>query len=412
MSKTPLFIKIARPTYGKWLNAHNRVRTAGYDLLPKHGPYLILANHTHAMDPFFISSSLPVHVRWVAGAYLFKNRLLNLLLGSWIGGIAKQQGRSDLQTIRDISAAFKKGDIVGLFPEGTRTWDGEPVGFDISTAKLVRIFGVPVVLMNIEGGYAQRPRWARFPRRGEIVLRVVQVISPDRLKRMPVSEILALLQQYLYFSNSAWQKRKQLGFTSDRRAEGLEKLLYLCPSCSGASTIESQGVGVRCTACSFTCELDEYENLTVLSGDSHGIDSIPGWHTWEREELARMAGEDALEHRTLFPPDTGVLLQRGIGKRLLTLSKRFTLSLEADRMVIRLQSPITIGPEQGSESLEFSFIDMQSMIINAKSTVEFYHNDQLWRIRIASNRSILKYVEYHAARMMEVSEPADRKEVT
>ena len=81
-------------------------------------------------------------------------------------------------------------------------------------------------------------------------------------------------------------------------------------------------------------------------------------------------------------------------------------------MVIRLQSPITIGPEQGSESLEFSFIDMQSMIINAKSTVEFYHNDQLWRIRIASNRSILKYVEYHAARMMEVSEPADRKEVT
>ena len=412
MSKTPLFIRIARPTYGKWLNAHNRVRTAGYDLLPEHGPYLILANHTHAMDPFFISSSLPVHVRWVAGAYLFKNRLLNLLLGSWIGGIAKQQGRSDLQTIRDISEAFRKGDIVGLFPEGTRTWDGEPVGFDMATAKLVRMFGVPVVLMNIEGGYAQRPRWARYPRRGEIVLRVVQVVSPDKLKRMPLGEILALLQHHLYFSHSAWQKKRQLEFISRRRAEGLEKLLYLCPSCRGASTIESKGAEARCTACNLSCALDAFENLTVLSGDAHGIDSIPGWHAWEREELARMAREDASTHQMLFPHDTGVLLQRGIGKSLLTLSRRFTLSLEADRMVVRTQSPITLGPEQGREVLEFPFIDIQSMIINAKSTVEFYHNDQLWRIRIAANRSILKYVEYRAVCMVEASEVADRKEVT
>jgi len=33
-------------------------------------PFLVLANHAHAMDPFIISSASPVHIRWVAGSYL------------------------------------------------------------------------------------------------------------------------------------------------------------------------------------------------------------------------------------------------------------------------------------------------------------------------------------------------------
>src|SRR3989339_672905 len=113
MSKTPFFIRIVRPPYGKWLLLRHRVRTADYGKIPKEGPFLILSNHAHVYDPFLISSSLPIHVRWVAGAYLFKNQVVSLLLGRWIGGIAKQQGRSDLQTIRDISAAFKQGEVVG-----------------------------------------------------------------------------------------------------------------------------------------------------------------------------------------------------------------------------------------------------------------------------------------------------------
>ncbi len=71
----------------------------------------------------------------------------------WIGAISKQQGRSDLFTIRAISESLKQGDIVGVFPEGTRTWDGEPAGFDEAIAKLVKIFKVPpIVLINLEGG--------------------------------------------------------------------------------------------------------------------------------------------------------------------------------------------------------------------------------------------------------------------
>ena len=383
MSKTPLFIKLARPTYGKWLNWYHKIRTANYEKLPTRGPYLILANHTHTYDPFFISSSLSVHVRWVAGAYLFKNQLVNLLLGRWVGGIAKQQGRSDLQTIRDISAAFKAGEIVGLFPEGTRTWDGEPIGFDIATAKLVRMFQVPVVLMHIEGGYAQRPRWARYARRGEITLRVVQVISPEELRAMKVSEAHQLLTEGLAFSHAAWQQEHRIPYVSEHQAEGLEKVLYLCPSCKRASTISTEGEHFRCTACALHGTLDGYDILHPITGDFQNIRSVADWHQWEKAYLVELAGK-TVPSQALFPEDIGVLLQKGVGKRLETISKHFTVSMSP------LQFEILLANQ---ETLTFTFNDIQSMIVNAKSTVEFYHHDQLWRMRVVEERSIVKYVE-------------------
>ncbi|HKM08040.1 MAG TPA: lysophospholipid acyltransferase family protein [Sphaerochaeta sp.] len=174
MSKTPLFIKLARPTYGRYLLWSNHIQTEGMDILTNiQGPFLILANHSQVYDPFFVSSAAKVHIRWVAGALLFKLFALKTLLGGWVGAIPKQQGRSDLLTIRNISDALRNGDIVGLFPEGTRTWDGESVGFDEAIAKFIKICKVPIVIMRLEGIYATKPRWAEKKRVGSPMIRVL-----------------------------------------------------------------------------------------------------------------------------------------------------------------------------------------------------------------------------------------------
>ncbi|HHU88304.1 MAG: hypothetical protein PHU15_05440, partial [Sphaerochaetaceae bacterium] len=47
------------------------------------------------------------------------------------------------------------------------------------------------------------------------------------------------------------------------------------------------------------------------------------------------------------------------------------------------------------DSLIFDFSDIQSMIITAKSTLEFYYKDQLWRLRVEEGRSMLKYFELY-----------------
>jgi len=71
VSRKPRFIRLAQPTYGRWLIWRNAINTGEMEQLAHiEPPFLVLANHAHAMDPFIISSASPVHIRWVAGSYL------------------------------------------------------------------------------------------------------------------------------------------------------------------------------------------------------------------------------------------------------------------------------------------------------------------------------------------------------
>ncbi|MGE4454778.1 MAG: lysophospholipid acyltransferase family protein [Sphaerochaeta sp.] len=357
----------------------NKIQVVGMEYLTEiKPPFLVMANHTHTFDPFFISSASPVHIRWVAGAYLFKMRGLGTLMEKWIGAIAKQQGRSDLFTIRTISDSLKAGDIVGVFPEGTRTWDGEPVGFDEAIAKLIKIFKVPIVLINLEGVYGLRPRWARKTRKGTAVLRVLPPIPYEVIDQLSVKELYALLQEKLCFSYRSWQDEHHQKFQSKHGAEGAEQVLHICPDCHAVSTIGTKGTMITCKNCSLTMELDPYDKLHTRKGESTFAD-IAAWHSWQKAFSESPEGESLI-----YPPDRGVLFQTADSRHLKLLSKDFTLNLQREGMLLK---------EQTGKEYHMAFSDIQSMIINAKNTLELYHQQTLYRIRIHKRGCILKYVE-------------------
>ncbi len=399
MSKTPLFIRIARPTYGRYLLRSNNIKTEGMEILTNMGePFLILGNHSQVYDPFFVSAAAKVHIRWVAGAYLFKLYALKTLLGRWVGGISKQQGRSDLHTIRSISEALKKGDNVGLFPEGTRTWDGESVGFDQSTAKLIKILKVPLIIVNLEGIYATKPRWADKKRVGSPVIRILPPLSKEAIASMTKTEIYTYLVDTLSFSYRRWQEKTRTPFKGKAQAEGLQRALYLCPDCNAFSTLKTKKDTISCTNCGMAARLDAYDQFTTFQGNNPFKD-VPEWHDWEEQQLL-VHLQRAEADTPIFPPDRGVLLQIGEEGKLLTLSKDFSLTMTDEGMQVVSATPVLYS--------FFSFSNMQSMIINAKNTIEFYHDEKLYRIRIEKNGSALKYVElYH----MQAFTQEDKKEI-
>lgn len=384
MSKTPLFIHIARPTYGRYLLLGNHIKTEGMDILTDmQGPFLVLGNHSHAYDSLFASAAAKVHIRWVAGAYLFKLYGLKTLLGRWVGGISKQQGRSDLETIRAISAALKGGDIVGLFPEGTRTWDGEPVGFSESIAKLVKLFRVPVVIIAFEGIYALKPRWADKKRVGKATLRVLPPISAETINAMTKQELYAYLTETLNFSYREWQERTRTPFRGKAQAEGLQRTLYLCPDCHSFSSLTTKKDLIMCNHCNLKSRLDAHDRFIPIQGNNPFRD-VPAWHEWERSQLlSRM--EATTEGSPIFPPDKGVLYQKGVDTKLLTLSKDFTLTMTGEGLQVTSNNPPLLAL--------FPLATIQSMIINAKHTIELYCEETLYRIRIDKHGSSLKYVE-------------------
>lgn len=360
-------------------------------VLPFDGPAIVLGNHTHTNDPFFISAVYPYTIRWVAGSYLFKMKAVGFLLRNLVKAIPKVQGRSDLETIRNISRALKNGDIVGLFPEGTRSWDGEMMDIAASTAKLIRIFGVPVIYIHIEGGFLNKPRWSDKVRKGPVYVRVVRVLKPEDIKSMTLEEITGLTKECLSFSTDEWEEKERIPYKSDYHAEGSERLLYLCPGCRRFSTLHGRGNIASCSECGFSAAFDEYGRIMTDDAAIH-YTKLSEWHAWEKEELGRIY--DKANNEEIFS-DHGILFQIPGKRKLETVSRSFTVKAYKEGISFHFDSVI-YHDDRSFDGLFFSFSSVESVIINAKQTIEFYADGTQYRFRVALDRSPLKYQELYS----------------
>ncbi len=377
--KTSLIIRIARMTYAKILCANGKVQIkneCGADL--KKYPYLILSNHVGIMDPVMITARFPQHIRWVAGAYLFKTKFLHKVIGEWCAAIPKQQGQNDISTFRAIHRALKDGDNVGLFPEGTRTWDGEmmPIGY-LPLAKLIRMYKVPVLFVHLEGGYAHSPRWADHDRRGPVIVNFKYMIDPLQAAQMDVRDLAATVKEYLHFSNDEWKETVDYQYVSSRRAEGLQRLLYMCPICKSVDSLSTKGNRVVCRSCNTNTVLNDKDDLTSIDIP---FTKLSQWHQWEAEEIGSLSE---------FPKEKGVLLQKGDNNdegELEELSTNFTVQLKDGAFHIDMG---------GGENLVLPLSDISSLILNAKQTMELFCGEVLYRIRLLPDACSLKYHEYY-----------------
>ena len=389
---TPAF-RFLKLTYGNYLKRRYRISSYGIeDVVPYKGPAIVFGNHTHTLDPFFISAVYPYTIRWVAGSYLFKMKGLSFLLRHLVKAMPKVQGRSDLETIRSISRALKQGDIVGLFPEGTRSWDGEMMDITAATAKLVRMFKVPVVFTHFEGGFLNKPRWSDTERQGPVSVRVVRVLTPEEISKMTLPEITAVTAECLSFSTDEWEDEARVPYPSPTLAEGSERLFYLCPKCGRFSTIHSHGRIAECTSCGFSVEFDEYGRISS-SDPSISWTKLSEWHSWEKGKLADIL---SLSDGARIFSDRGILFQIPGRKKLRTVSEAFDVSASSDRLRFSFDRPFDFDGRSISE-LEFPLSSIESMIINAKQTIEFYADGKQYRFRTALDRSPLKYQELYLA---------------
>ena len=383
MSKMPPAMKyLLVPFYGTYLKLRYGLKTEGFDELENlDGPAVVFSNHVHTLDPFFISARFPLHIRWVAGAYLFKMKVPSFLLRHWVQAIPKAQGKSDIETIRKISEALKNGDVVGLFPEGTRTWDGKMMDITTATAKLVRLLKVPTVFINIEGGFSKKPRWSHTERRGDVYLKVKKILYPEEIKSSNLSELVKIVSENLSFDNTLWQKETHREYYDrEKQADGIERLLYACTSCGSFETMHSERDSVFCSCCNKRYKVNGYYDLVSEN------ESVPlsVYHDNERVMLSSLL-ESPLDEE-IFPPGDGILFQRGAKRRNELISKDFKLYCFSDRMEIKTRE---------GKVYTFPFSEIESMIICAKYTIELYREGKLFRIRLKGMESSLKYQDLY-----------------
>jgi 1-acyl-sn-glycerol-3-phosphate acyltransferase len=151
--------------------------------------YVVVANHESTADPFLLCS-LPWDMRWISKQELFRLPIVGQLL-RWGGDIPLIRG--DRESVRQMMATARETLVGGLpvmiFPEGTRSADGQLGKFKDGAFQLALDAGVPVLPLAIEGTRACRPKGSWWFGHARARVRVLPAIASAGLT---VAELSAL----------------------------------------------------------------------------------------------------------------------------------------------------------------------------------------------------------------------------
>lgn len=101
-----------------------RVEVVGRENIPKTGGVLLCSNHINNFDPIIVGMMAPRPVHFMAKEELFKVPVLGKLVPH-LNAFPVKRGMSDREALRKGLAVLKDGNVLGLFPEGTRSKTGE-----------------------------------------------------------------------------------------------------------------------------------------------------------------------------------------------------------------------------------------------------------------------------------------------
>lgn len=202
---------VGRPLSFLFVWMFYRIRWWGTPNVPDEGPVLLLCNHQSYFDLLAIGIGLHHrHFHSMARASLFRHPLFAALIRS-LNAFPVEQGKGDVKSVRTAIERLKQGQLVLVFPEGSRTPDGRLHAFSPGVMLLIRRARPVVVPMAVDGVYdvwrIGRPK----PRtRGRIGAAYGEPIPPDDLLALPADEAMRLLERRVESLRLDVRRRLQL----------------------------------------------------------------------------------------------------------------------------------------------------------------------------------------------------------
>lgn len=182
-----------------------RLRTKGFEHVPAHGPAIVVANHVTYTDALILGGLCPRPVRFVVHHRIHRHPLLHWFfrLVRAIPIAPKSEDPVTLaRALAEIDRALAAGEVIGLFPEGKLTRDGELGVFRPGIERILAARPVPVVPMALRGlwgsffSYAGGAPFRTWPRRiwSQVEVVVGAAIDPGQVSSAALRSRVAELR--------------------------------------------------------------------------------------------------------------------------------------------------------------------------------------------------------------------------
>jgi 1-acyl-sn-glycerol-3-phosphate acyltransferase len=149
--------------------------------VPGAGPVVLASNHLSNLDIVLLAAVSPRPVNYLGKRELAEQTAIGPLLVQ-LGMVAVDRGSGDRDALGQIAAVLRAGEVVGIFPEGTRSPDGALHRFRSGAGRLAALSQAPVVPVAFTGTADWWPRrqkpQARRPEPGEITVRFGPPMDP------------------------------------------------------------------------------------------------------------------------------------------------------------------------------------------------------------------------------------------
>lgn len=346
-----------------------------YDSIDLTTPKLVLCNHQNINDQFFISIACNHNGYFVISDDFMSMGLASKILDFTVKPIPYKKGSTDLNFLRVCKKVIAENQAIIMFPEGNRTYSGETGYINKTVVKMIRFLKVPLVLIQINGGYLAQPRFQDHSFKENIKLRLIKELSYEDYSKLSDEELFDLIKSSLYVNENI---DVDIHDYHDG-AKFFERVAYFCPKC-GISYFKSNGNTFTCQKCMQVYTIDKNHHI-----DNDLID-ILSYYNYQIAEIKKLL----INHQLLLTEKVNLIEVTNRYKKKM-LYKNATIELYDDQVKII----------KGKNIKLINFEDIISSGVFGKNKCNYFLKDATFQLAFDKSFNALKYMQifYHYKHM-------------
>ncbi len=189
MKQPPALWKLAQTITRVFTSVVFDLKVYGRDNVPADGGALMISNHQSYLDPAILGAQLRRPMSYLAKSELWNNPVFGWVITN-LNAFPVRQGAGDVGAIKETISRLQEGHLLNIYPEGSRTEDGELLPIQAGVALVIRKAKVPVVPAVIDGSFQSWPKGRTLFRSHPIRILIGKPLQLDHLKPREMVEVI------------------------------------------------------------------------------------------------------------------------------------------------------------------------------------------------------------------------------